>query len=47
MLFGVSRADPLIYGGVIALLGVMATVAAWAPARRAVGVDPTVALRAE
>jgi putative ABC transport system permease protein len=47
MLFGVSRADPTTYVAVIVLLGLVATVAAWGPARRAVGVDPTVALRTE
>jgi ABC-type antimicrobial peptide transport system permease subunit len=47
MLFGVSRADPTTYIAVIMLLGVVATVAAWGPARRAVDVDPTVALRTE
>lgn len=47
MLYGVSRVDPITYIGVTALLGVTAGVAAWIPARKAVRVDPTVALRAE
>ncbi|HKO17043.1 MAG TPA: ABC transporter permease [Gemmatimonadaceae bacterium] len=47
MLFGVSRVDPLTYGGVVALLAAVAALASWAPARRAAGVDPTIALRAE
>ena len=47
MLFSVSRLDAVTYGGVIALLLLTATVAAWAPARRAAGVDPTRALRAD
>lgn len=47
MLFGVSRLDPLTYGAVAALMAIVALLAAWAPARRAVGVDPTIALRAE
>ena len=47
MLFGVSRVDLATYLGVISLLAIMAALAAWAPARRAVGVDPTVALRAD
>jgi putative ABC transport system permease protein len=47
MLFGVSRADPLTYLGVLGLLAAVALVAAWAPARRAAAVDPTISLRAE
>lgn len=47
MLFGISHMDLLTYAGVAALLVAMAVVAAWAPARRAAGVDPTTALRAE
>ncbi|HKI95152.1 MAG TPA: FtsX-like permease family protein, partial [Gemmatimonadales bacterium] len=47
MLFGVSALDPMTYGAVTALLASVALLAAWAPARRAAGVDPTIALRAE
>jgi predicted permease len=47
MLFGVSRVDAITYAGVVALLAIMAGLAAWAPARRAVSVDPTVALRSD
>lgn len=47
MLFGVSTMDPVTYGAVVALLVTVAVAAAWAPARRAAGVDPTIALRAE
>ncbi len=47
MLFGVSRLDLTTYVGVLALMTLVAGVAAWAPARRAAGVDPTVSLRAE
>jgi len=47
MLYGVSRVDPITYVAVVALLALTAGVAAWSPARRAVSVDPTVALRVE
>ena len=47
MLFGVSSVDVVTYAGVLLLMLVTAGVAAWAPARRAAGVDPTMALRAD
>jgi predicted permease len=47
MLFGITRTDLLTYVGVAGLLVAMAVIAAWAPARRAAGIDPTTALRAE
>ena len=47
MLYGVTPGDPITFVGVAALLLVIATIAAWVPARRAAKVDPMVALRAE
>jgi ABC-type antimicrobial peptide transport system permease subunit len=47
MLYGVSASDPMTYAGVAAVLGAIAVVASWLPARRATRVDPIVALRAE
>lgn len=46
-LHGVSPTDPLVLGGVMAALGAAALAACWLPARRAVRVDPLVALRAD
>jgi putative ABC transport system permease protein len=47
LLYGISRADPATYAGVIVLLGSVAALACWAPARRAAAVDPAVTLRNE
>lgn len=47
MLFGVTAVDPLASLGIVLLLGAVALLACWFPARHAAKVDPVVALRAE
>lgn len=46
-LFGVSPADPLVYCGGILMIGVVASLAALLPARRAASIEPMQALRTE
>jgi len=46
-LFGVSGTDALSLAASVVLLAVVALVAAWVPARRAAGIDPVEAIRAE
>jgi predicted permease len=47
LLFGVTPADPATLAGVVCALACAAACATYVPARRAAGVDPSEALRAE
>jgi predicted permease len=47
LLYAVQPADPLIFAGVAAVLGLVALGASYIPARRAAYIDPVVTLRTE
>src|SRR5215471_9957461 len=47
LLFGVAPADPLTFAAAPALLGLLALLASYLPARRAAAVDPLVAFKIE
>ena len=47
LLQGVSPTDPLTFGAVVAVTGLVAIVASVAPARRAARIDPNAVLRVE
>lgn len=47
LLFGVSGSDPLTYGGIATFVLALGALAGVLPARRAAGVDPVTALRAD
>jgi len=47
LVFGIAPNDPIVFGGIAALLASTAYVAGWLPARRATRIDPVSALREE
>jgi predicted permease len=47
LVFGVGTVDPITFAAVTGFLGLVATAATWLPARRALSVEPIVAIRAE
>jgi putative ABC transport system permease protein len=47
MLYGIESSDPLVFVSVAALLVMLAAIASYIPARRAMRVDPVVALKHE
>jgi len=47
LLFGITTNDPATFAAIAILLALVAFIACWIPARRAMRVDPTIALRHE
>jgi putative ABC transport system permease protein len=47
LLFRTAAYDPLVFGGVVCVLGVIGLLAALLPALRATKADPVTALRTE
>jgi putative ABC transport system permease protein len=47
LLYGVSPDDPATFAGVLGAIGVVSLVAVWAPAMRAMRVDPVTSLRTD
>ena len=46
-LFGLSPWDPVAFAAAVIVLVLVATIAAWIPARHAAGIDPLIALRGD
>ena len=47
LFYGAAAFDPVLLGGAALGLGMVALAACWAPARRAMRIEPTEALRQE
>jgi predicted permease len=47
ILAGTSPTDPVVFALVASILGTVGLIASWIPSRRALTIDPTIALRAE
>jgi putative ABC transport system permease protein len=47
ILYGVNVHDPIVFVATAAVLGIVVTIASYAPARRAVAINPIISLRSE